>query len=144
MNLKKLAILGLVASSALVLSACDKVGNYGGGATGGSQNKEQQSASTNTESGEEVIITFTDDGFSPAQVTVKSGGAIKWVNNSSAKVQAASDPHPTHTTNPEITDGDFVIELAPGASSSVKITKSGTWGFHDHLKPAVRGKIVVQ
>lgn len=147
MNLQKLAILGFLAGSALVLSGCDLLGNYqsgkSGGTSGESKTAKQESGGNTSNSGEEATVTFSDSGVT-AQVTVKSGGSVKWVNSSSAKVQVASDPHPTHTTNPEITTGDFVMEIAPGGSTSVTVTKAGTWGFHNHLKPAVRGKIVVE
>ena len=49
-----------------------------------------------------------------------------------------------HKVNQEITGNDFVIELAPGESSKVQLTKTGEWGYHDHLRPSMTGKIIVQ
>lgn len=142
---KKLAIAGAILGSALILSACN---NYNLSSektpSGGVSSANGQSQTNNNAAQDKITISATDNGFSPTNATVKSGGEITWVNNSSAKIQVGSDPHPTHTSNPEITGGQFVIELAPGASSAVTVTKKGTWGYHDHLNPASRGKVVVE
>ena len=140
---KKALVLGLIGVSALALSACNKTSSTGGTVTNTSQ-ENSTPASNDTESGEEVTITFSDSGVTPAQAEVKSGGTINWVNNSSKVVEVGSDPHPTHTVNTEISAGEFVIDLAPGASSKAKVIMSGTFGYHDHLKPSVRGKVVVK
>ena len=77
-------------------------------------------------------------------MTIKSGESLTWVNNSSKSVQVGSANHPTHTLNRELTSGEFVTELAPGASATVTLTKKGTWGYHNHLDPSVTGKVVVE
>ena len=140
LNLKKIVLVGAVISSALVLAACNKYGttsNNNGPAS-------NQQATVSGQDQDAVTITIGDNGFSPAESTAKSGGKITWVNNSKNKVSVASDPHPTHTANPELTNGAFTADLAPGASTTVTVTKTGTWGFHDHLNPGVRGKVTVQ
>ena len=106
------------------------------------------SANTSTDTANEApsegTITYTGSGFSPKSLTIKSGGTITWTNNSSSSVKVGSDVHPIHTINPEITGNQFVIELAPGESRSVKLTKTGEWGVHDHLKPSMTGTLIVQ
>ena len=139
LNLKKIALVGAVISSALVLAACNKYGTSSTNTTG-----TNQQTAVSGQSQDMTTITISESGFSPATSTVKSGGKVTWVNNSKATVQIASDPHPTHTANPELTSGQSVTELAPGASATVTVTKTGTWGFHDHLNPSVRGKVTVQ
>ena len=138
MNFKKISTLGLIGVSALLLSACSLYGTN----RGNSGNSAPQSSSGG-QAQEAAAITFGDSGVT-SQTTVTSGGKIKWVNNSSKKVSVASDPHPVHSANSEITNGQFVIELAPGASAEVTVTKKGTWGFHDHLNPTTKGTVVVQ
>ena len=96
----------------------------------------QTSSSDNT-------VTYTDFGFSPQSLTVKSGESITWVNDSSSSVQVGSASHPTHTINQEITSNQFVVELAPEESAKVQLTKTGEWGYHDHLKPSMTGTITV-
>jgi len=145
MNFKKIAVIGFVIASSIAISACGPSTTTQGTSQQNSSVQEQSNSSQNVQAAEEVTITFSDEGVSPSPVKVKAGGSIKWVNNSSAKIQIGSDPHPTHTTNAQITGSQFVIELAPGQSSdSVKVTKTGTWGYHDHLNPVVRGKVVVE
>lgn len=144
LNLKRAVGVGVVLSSALILSAC-----YHEKSTSSNQTQtglQQQTGSRVTSGVAEgaVVITLTDGGFTPAQVSVKSGGKVAYTNNSSAKIQIGSDPHPVHTANDELTGGDFVIELAPGVSATVTLTKTGTWGYHDHLNPGIRGKVVVE
>ena len=89
-------------------------------------------------------VTYSDSGFSPQSVTVKSGENITWVNDSNSTVQVGSANHPTHTINQQITGDEFVIELAPGESETVQLTKTGNWGYHDHLKPGMTGLITVE
>ena len=142
LNLKRAVGIGVVLSSALILSAC-----YHSKST--SQTQTQQQSRTNQQATSEpeegaIVITATDAGFTPAQVTVKSGGKVAYTNNSSKKIQIASDPHPVHTANDELTEGDFVMEIAPQASATVTVTKTGTWGYHDHLNPGMRAKVVVE
>lgn len=144
-DLKKLSMIGVVVSSALILSACyhNKAKSTDQTSTTRQQQTQTQNLAT-SEAAEGVVIAVTDQGFSPAQMTVKSGGNLTYKNNSSKKVQIASDPHPTHTANSELTEGDFVLELEPGGSAGVSLTKVGTWGFHDHLNPGMRAKITVE
>lgn len=136
-NFKRAVGIGIVLSSALILSAC-----YHNKSTGTEQQSQSQSQAT-SEAEEGVVVEVTDGGFSPAQVTVKSGTNLTYKNMSSAKVQIASDPHPVHTANNELTEGDFVLEIAPGASATVTVAKVGTWGIHNHLNPGLRAKVIV-
>ncbi len=140
MKLKKILGLGIVAVSALVLSACNAYKTNTGPASGSSQNQTQPSA----EAKDAVTITFTDSGFSPSTVTVKSGGKITWTNNSQSAIQVASNPHPTHTDNSELTNGGYTLAVAAGASVTVTVTKTGSWGYHNHLAPSVGGTVVVK
>lgn len=89
-------------------------------------------------------VTYSDSGFSPQSTTVKSGESITWVNDSSSTVQVGSANHPTHTINQQLTGDEFVIELAPGESSTVQLAKTGEWSYHNHLKASETGKIVVE
>ncbi|SRR3989344_828539 len=139
-NIRKTAILGAIFSSALVLSACNLYKTQSSG-NGGTVTQTQEQQQTQTAAG---TVTFSDSGVSPSTVTIKSGESLTWVNNSSKSVQVGSANHPTHTLNRELTSGEFVTELAPGASATVTLTKKGTWGYHNHLDPSVTGKVVVE
>lgn len=85
-------------------------------------------------------ITYSDSGFSPSTVTVKTGDTIAIKNTSSRDMQFDSDPHPAHTDNTELNVGI----VAPGQSMTFKVTTTGTYGYHNHLNPTDTGTIVVQ
>src|SRR3990167_8374610 len=142
MDFKKLALAGFVISCALILSACNL---YKTQSTETQPAVSQEGTDVSTQEAQEsVTITITDSGFEPASAKVKSGVIINWVNNSSKKVQIGSDNHPTHTLNKELTEGGFVTELAVGESKTTTVTKAGTWGFHDHINPSMKGTVVVK
>jgi len=87
-----------------------------------------------------ATIEYSDNGFSPQTVTVKSGQSIAIKNDSSSDVQFDSDPHPVHTTNKELN----VETVAPGEVKTFTVTKTGSYGYHNHLNPSQQGKIIVE
>src|SRR3989344_7400933 len=136
MNFKKAAIFGAVISSALILAGCNLYKTSGGetGSTGAtSEQTETVPVSGN-------LITYTDSGFSPAQVSVKAGDTVTFKNDSKASVQVNSAPHPAHTQFPELNIGS----ITAGESKSVKLTTVGTKKYHNHLNPSQTGTIVVE
>jgi plastocyanin len=135
---RKLLALGAIVSAGLVLSACSKNGATPGSSSG-SQSLTSQSAQVGA-----ATITATGSGFEPAKVTVKSGEAITWVNKSAQTVSIGSDNHPTHTLDPDLTGGQFIIELAPGESKTVPVNVKGTHGYHNHLQPSQKGTVVIE
>src|SRR3990170_3212486 len=135
MNLKKAAIFGAVISSALILAGCNLYKTSG---------EETGSTGTATEQTETApvsgnLITYTDSGFSPAQVSVKAGDTVTFKNDSKTTIQVNSAPHPAHTQFPELNIGS----IAPGESKSVKLTTAGTKKYHNHLNPSQSGTIVI-
>jgi plastocyanin len=98
------------------------------------------SPGTNTTKEAAATITFDGKGFSPASVTVKAGDTIRITNSSSDPLSFNSDPHPTHTDEPELNVGD----VSTGSSQTFTVTKSGTWGYHNHFDQSQRGSITVQ
>lgn len=88
----------------------------------------------------DVTVTYTGSGFSLSATTVKSGGTVKVVNESTKNLEFESDPHPAHTDNSELNAGT----IAPGKSSIFTLTKKGSWGFHNHLNASHKGELTVQ
>lgn len=88
-----------------------------------------------------TLITFTDTGIAPSTLTVPVNTTVTFTNNGQGAHWPASDPHPTHTGLPGF-DADKA--LATGESYSFTFTTKGTWGFHDHLNPRLKGSIIVQ
>ena len=89
---------------------------------------------------EAVTITYSDNGFSPSSVTVSAGQKLVVSNTSREMIDFSSDPHPSHTNNPELNIG----EIEPGESGSATIRNKGTWGYHDHFNPNETGTIIIQ
>ncbi len=87
-----------------------------------------------------ATITYSDNGFSPATLTVKSGTTVTIKNNSSSDMQMDSNPHPVHTDDPELNVG----LVAAGQSATFTVTTKGTFGYHNHLDPSQGGSITVQ
>ena len=102
----------------------------------------------------ESVITYTDDGFSPAELTVEAGTEVTFVNSSSRNFWPASAMHPTHKVYPGSgiekcgTDGagaifDACVGIAPGASYVFTFNEVGEWGYHDHLRSSEFGRVIV-
>ncbi len=106
--------------------------------TNGTTESTQQQAADNGDSGT-ASITFTDEGFSPATLTVKKGTKVTVANKSSQSVQFSSDDHPAHTDDPELN----MSVLAPGESGTFTAETVGTHGFHDHIDDSKTGTLVV-
>jgi len=85
-------------------------------------------------------IVYTDNGFQPNVLKVKADTAIRVVNQSSSPLQFSSEDHPTHLKDTELNMG--VIQ--PGGEGSLKVTKTGTHGYHNHLKPNDKGTLEVE
>lgn len=99
---------------------------------------------TGTQAVMRATITYENDAFTPNNVTLAPGGIITWVNNSSGEIQIGADPHPTHTGNREISNGEFTLSVPAGGQATSKLTKPGKHGFHNHLNPSSTATVTVQ
>lgn len=90
-------------------------------------------------SSENALLTYSDSGFSPSRIEVKSGGKITVINRSSRIIDFASNPHPIHTDNLDLNLG----AISPGQSKSGTLTKKGEWRYHDHLNVSAGGQVIV-
>ena len=93
-----------------------------------------------SETANSVTITFANGEFSPSSVTLNAGDTLKVVNNSSKSVEFSSDPHPSHTNNPELNIGD----IEPGKTASITVKNKGTWGYHNHLDASQTGTVIIK
>ncbi|PIR44487.1 MAG: hypothetical protein COV10_04505 [Candidatus Vogelbacteria bacterium CG10_big_fil_rev_8_21_14_0_10_51_16] len=85
-------------------------------------------------------ITYSGSSFSLSSLEAKIGDTVTFVNNGSASLRVASNPHPVHSDHPEFDSGT----LAPGSSWAFTFSKTGTYGFHNHLNPGAAGQITVR
>lgn len=88
----------------------------------------------------EAVITIMEEGFSPSEVKIKVGSAVRFVNKSKQWHWPASDLHPTHTLYPEF---DPKKTIGPGEEWTFTFEKTGEWGFHDHLGAYLTGTVIV-
>jgi plastocyanin len=107
-----------------------------------STNQPENSTSGQAPNTENVAATITYDGssFMVSTTTVKSGSTVKVVNRSQDEINFDSNPHPVHTDNPELNQGD----IEAGKSKTFVLTTKGTWGFHNHYNPSQKGEISVE
>ena len=96
-----------------------------------------------------VTVTYTDNGYSPASVTIAAGGTVIFKNMSTRNLWTASNPHPVHTEYGG--SGGCIGSIfdqckaeAFGTSWSFKFIKAGIWGYHNHSQAAHRGTVVVK
>ena len=89
-----------------------------------------------------AAVSITAGGtFSPATLTVKKGTTVTWTNSGAAKVWIASDPHPVHTGYPGFDSG---TDLRAGETYSFTFEKAGSWSYHNHFNPTVKGTVIVE
>lgn len=101
-----------------------------------------KSASINTNADVKVAatITYSSVGFSPSTTTVKAGDVVAITNSSTSELQMQSDPHPAHTDDTDLNVG----LVSAGETKNFTVTKTGTFGFHNHLNPSDTAKIVIE
>ncbi len=88
----------------------------------------------------DIVIKKTSDGFVPAELTIKKGTRVVWVNKTVTYIWPASDLHPLHTEYPEF---DPQEPFETGEAWAFTFERVGTWKYHDHLRPNRRGTIKV-
>ncbi len=78
-------------------------------------------------------ITITAQGASPRNIQINAGSRVLFVNNDTRAHNMTSDPHPEHTTCPEL---NSIGLLTPGQSrESGNLNTVRTCGYHDHDNP---------
>lgn len=86
-------------------------------------------------------VRYTDKGFVPDKVEVPVGSTVEFINESSTEMWVASIPHPAHSKLP--TFDQFKL-YKKGAIYRYVFEKKGTWEYHDHIKPALGGIVIVK
>ncbi len=100
------------------------------------QNSHKQPESTTSD----IRIAITEDGFSPATVTVNSGMTVVWVNNTAAPRKIGANPYPDAGSLPDLLSGD----IAPGSTYSYTFRSSGNFEYADYTRPTVTGTVQVK
>jgi plastocyanin len=91
-------------------------------------------AITTTASVSDNTIVIQNMAYNPAQITVKAGSIVRWVNKDTV-------PHSVVFTDPAIPSSGI---LAPGqAYASVILNKAGIYNYSCSIHPQMHGSIVV-
>jgi plastocyanin len=85
---------------------------------------------TSTAGARTLQITIDKMAFSPAEIEVRAGDAIEWVNNDTF----------AHTATVK---GGFEIMLPPKKSGSVVLEKAGTVDYYCRFHPNMKGRVMV-
>lgn len=101
------------------------------GNNNGSNGAAQETAAENT-------VVYTDDGFSPAELTVATGTEVTFVNQSNNPMWVGSDSHPAHNDYPDFD------QLEGGDQYSYTFTEAGSYNYHNHLVPSDGGVVIVE
>ena len=88
----------------------------------------------------EAKVMLDKNGFSPKEMTIKVGSAVRWVNKSGAQQTVNSDNYPTNQLHKELNFGVF----SNGSSVVYTFTKPGTYGYHNQFHHEQEGKIIVE
>jgi len=89
--------------------------------------------------GETIMVTI--HGFVPEALRIKKSTSINFANFSDTAIDIESADHPTHKLYPQLNIG--TIE-ANDTTNPVLYDKSGTYKYHNHLKPEQTGTIIVE
>jgi|SRR3989344_869731 len=97
-----------------------------------------------------VIVSYGQEGYSPASVTVKKGQAVRFINESENATWPASAIHPTHGVYPQKSAADCLGSsfdacrgLVPGEAWEFTFNSVGSWRYHDHMHAQHTGTIIV-
>jgi plastocyanin len=85
-------------------------------------------------------IRYTNEGYVPANVTIKQGTMVMCINESDQDMWVASNGHPAHLDLPTFDQ----FEFSPKGSQYVyTFDQVGLWKYHDHIAPIYGGIITV-
>lgn len=89
---------------------------------------------------EVTVIEMVEDGFLPTETVVDESSSVIFINKDTKARWPASNVHPTHDIYP---DFDPKQPIKPGESWAFKPTKTGSFKYHDHLLPHLRGNLTI-
>jgi hypothetical protein len=101
------------------------------------RNQVQQPATTPSET---VTVLMKEETYEPIDLTIKKGTRVLFKNETAEPRWPASNLHPTHSIYPEF---DPKRPVESGSEWSFVFNQVGTWKYHDHLAPLIRGIITV-
>ncbi len=101
--------------------------------------KQKTTTSSKTETvNTKNLVMYSNSGFLPETLTIKSGETATFKNETSGAMWVASNPHPVHT--------DFSVfdQKSVGDTYSFSFSSSGTYKYHNHRNPRATGTVIVK
>ncbi|MBI2544977.1 MAG: hypothetical protein HYW22_00030 [Candidatus Aenigmarchaeota archaeon] len=94
-------------------------------------------------------VDMTSNGFNPRILNIKLGDTLVFVSKDTEKHWPASDIYPTNNVYPEKggcvgSKFDACHGLSQGESYQFTFNYLGSWCYHDHLNPNLKGCVTVQ
>lgn len=145
-------VLAVVMGLAFIAAACNN-NNGLPPENDTTQNTEEQAPAPTFENGnglpegqeeqpvaQKIEVAMTAKGFEPANITVKKGTKVAFVNKDTKSRWPASAPHPSHTIYPQF---DPKAGVAAGKNWEFTFDRVGDWKYHDHLIPTMFGSVTV-
>ncbi len=87
-----------------------------------------------------ITVVLGENGFVPSELALEIGDSITFTTTRNKNFWPASDPHPVHNYLPGFDPGRAI---EPQSSFTETFTSLGTWRYHDHLDPSIRGTVNV-
>lgn len=84
-------------------------------------------------------VTLSANGFTPKEITIKTGTRIIWFNNREEKASVNSDPYPVNSYWKFLNLGSF----DNGQRFSLIFDKPGAYSYHNQYKSEQTGTITV-
>lgn len=135
--------------SVIVLAGCTGQQSSGAMSADAETSGSQAPVSCGQVQGETHTVTYSQGGFSPQQLTIQRCDTVRW-ESQGPDMWVASDVHPTHTqydgtsVNEHCPNGgDVFDQCSSGQSYSFTFQKTGEWGYHNHVRAAHTGTVVV-
>ena len=86
---------------------------------------------------EKNSVLHQKNGFDPAVLAIEKGDTVNFLAGDGVSFWPATDLHPLHNVYPEF-DSEKPIE-----KWGFTFNRAGVWEYHDHLRPYLRGEIIV-
>jgi plastocyanin len=131
-------VLTLCCAAALFAAGCGSDKSSSSSSSSSSTTKQKTAASSGG-GGSTVAVSLKNIAFSPASVTVKKGGTVKWTNDDSVGHDVTEESGP----GPKFKSGS-AGGLQGGDTFQQKFTTAGTVKYVCTVHPNMKGTITVK
>lgn len=87
------------------------------------------------------MVTYTDAGYTPKEITIKAGDMVVFDNQSKSEMMTAFGEHASHDEYP---DKKAHLSVETGLQTTITFPNVGTFPYHNHHAEENEGSVVVQ